>query len=139
MPIHWCSCWACWSATEHVRLGAGNADLSRGGGHRHAQGLRRTLRTGARPVAGGAAERAYLRVLQCAAKSSEAVVLGWQRTMGLRQLTVFTLHLFLFQRSMLRSGLHTCRAIYQPIPSAAMFQGYVRAQKLIELPSVGVV
>ena len=55
------------------------------------------------------------------------------------ELTVFTLHLFLFQRGTLRGCLHTCRAIYQPIPSAAMFQGYVRAQKLIELPSVVVV
>src|SRR5580658_7407407 len=55
------------------------------------------------------------------------------------ELTVFTLHLFLFQHSTLRGCLHTCRATYQPIPSAAVFQGYVRARKLIELPSVVVV
>src|ERR1039458_9778330 len=36
---------------RHVRLGVGDANLFGGGGHGHAQGLRRSLWPGARPAA----------------------------------------------------------------------------------------
>ena len=55
------------------------------------------------------------------------------------ELTVFTLHLFLFWANTLRAYLHTCCSIDQPIPSAAMFCRDVRPRKLVELPSVVVV
>src|SRR5580704_15110651 len=113
MLPRWCSCWACWRAAEYARGGAGDTDLSGGGSHRHAPGLRRPVRIGAGPAAIGAAEWAPVSVLQCATKSSEVVVLGWQWAMGLRQLTVFTLHLFRFQSSTLRNWLHTCCSIHQ--------------------------
>src|SRR5208283_5347010 len=66
-------------------LGAGDADLFGGGGHGHAQGLRRPLRTGARPAAVPASERACIPVRQRATQSPEAAVLGWERAVGLRQ------------------------------------------------------
>src|SRR5262245_65943203 len=50
-----------------------------------AHGFRRTLRSGARSVAVGAAERPPFPVFQRATEPAEVVVLGWQRTVGLRQ------------------------------------------------------
>src|ERR1039457_5156125 len=86
-----------------------------------------------------ASERACIPVRQRATQSPEAAFLGWERAVGLRELTVFTLHLFRFQSNTLGSCLHTCRAICQPIPSAAMFHGCVRPRELEKLPSVVVV
>src|ERR1035437_6351823 len=84
IPALWCSCWACWSG-RHVRLGAGDANLFGGGGHGHAQGLRRSLWPGARPVAVRASERACVPVRQRAKESPEAAFLGWERAVGLCQ------------------------------------------------------
>src|ERR1035437_6401472 len=82
-----------------------------------------------------ASERACIPVRQRATQSPEAAFLGWERAVGLRELTVFTLHLFRFQSSTLRNWLHTCCSILQTIPSATVFHGQVFAQKLVELPS----
>src|SRR5262245_60464149 len=52
---------------------------------RHIIGLRGSLRLGARSAAVGAAERAHFHLLERAAESVAAVVLGRQRAVGLRQ------------------------------------------------------
>src|SRR6266542_4945999 len=85
MPRRCSGCWPWWSVAAHVWCRAGDADLSGGGSHRHAQGFRGSLRLGARSVAVGAAERAHFPLLERAAKSVEAAVLGWPRAVGLRQ------------------------------------------------------
>src|SRR5579871_5715808 len=75
--------WCC--EAEHVWYWAGYADLFGGGRDRHAQRFRGSLRLGARSVAVGAAEWAHFHLLERAAESAEAAVLGWQRAVGLRQ------------------------------------------------------
>ena len=66
-----------------VWTGSSDADLSGGGPDGHAQGVRGALRSGARPIAMRAAERACIFVLQRAAQPGEVVVLGRQRIMGM--------------------------------------------------------
>src|SRR5579871_1082454 len=85
MPARCSGCWQWWSEAEHVWYWAGYADLFGGGRDRHAQRFRGSLRLGARSVAVGAAEWAHFHLLERAAESAEAAVLGWQRAVGLRQ------------------------------------------------------
>src|ERR1035441_4395526 len=81
-----CGVWCrSWSGCKHVRLGAGDEGLPGGGSDGYAEGFRRALRAGARPLAVGSAQRAHVPVLERAAESAEADFLGWQRTMGMRQ------------------------------------------------------
>ena len=45
------------------------------------------------------------------ARTPESAGVGRQRAMGMRELTVFTLHLFQFQADILEVCLQTCRSI----------------------------
>src|SRR5882724_7806561 len=51
----------------------------------HAQGIRRIVRSGARPTGTGPAERISVSVFQSHAHALESAGVGWQRIVGMRE------------------------------------------------------
>ncbi len=68
-----------------VRAGGGDEDLHRHRSHRHAQGVRRIARAGARPSGARSVERSLVFIQQSNANAAESSGVGRERIVGVRE------------------------------------------------------